>query len=339
MVENAMTNGPPVIADVLDARRAIAPYLQPTPLHRYPLLDQLVGAEVYVKHENHQPIGAFKVRGGINLLSRLTADERRGGVFAASTGNHGQSISYAARLFGIRATIYVPIAANPVKVAAIRALGATVVEWGVDFDEARERCTQDAGAAGGRYVHHGDEPLLLAGVATEMLEILEAEPRVEMIFVPLGAGSGAAGACVVTSALSPSTKVIAVQSEAAPAGYRSWRARELVEDEMRTVAEGLATRSACALPQQILWEHLDDFVLVSEDELREATLQMIELTRNLVEPAGAAPLAGALRLREEVQEARIALICSGGNISPSQLTDLLAWGSHRRGRLARTAGK
>lgn len=334
-----MADASPVIADVLDARRAIAPYLQPTPLHRHPLLDQLVGAEVYVKHENHQPIGAFKVRGGINLLSRLTADERRGGVFAASTGNHGQSISYAARLFGIQATIYVPVGANPVKMAAMRALGADVIEWGADFDEARERCADDARKAGGRYIHHGDEPLLLAGVATETLEILEAEPRVEMIFVPLGGGSGAAGACIVTSALSPGTKVIAVQSEAAPAGYRSWRARKLIEDEMRTIAEGLATRSACAVPQQILWEHLHDFVLVSEDELRQATLQMIELTRNLVEPAGAAGLAGALRLREEVQGRRIAIICSGGNISPSQLADLLAWGSSRErpDRLLRAA--
>ena len=320
-----MDDGLPTIADVLDARRAIARYLQPTALHRYPLLDELLGAEVYVKHENHQPIGAFKIRGGINLLARLDREQRDRGVFAASTGNHGQSIAYAANLFGARATIYVPARANPVKVAAMRALGAHVIERGADFDEAREECAQDAAERGARYVHHGNEPHLLAGVATETLEIVEQQPRIEMIFVPLGGGSGAAGACLVTNALSPETQVIAVQSEAAPAGYNSWRAKALVEDRMGTFAEGLATRTASELPQRILWQHLHDFLLVSDDQLRAATLSLIELSRNLVEPAGAAALAGALELRDRIAGKRIALICSGGNISPAQLADLLAW--------------
>ena len=315
---------PPSFGDVLEARRAIAPYLQRTPLHRYPLLDQLVGAEVYVKHENHQPIGAFKVRGGINLVSRLDDDERRGGVFAASTGNHGQSVAYAARQFGVPATIYVPVEPNPVKVASIRGLGARVVEHGIDFDEARERCAADAHEHGARYIHHGDEPLLVAGVATETLEILEDQPRVDAIIVPLGGGSGAAGACVVAKQIRPTTEVIAVQSEAAPAAYRSWRDHALLEGEMQTFAEGLATRTACALTQQILWKHLDDFVLVTDAELGVCTLRMIELTRNLVEPAGAAPLAAALRLRERFKGKSIALVCSGGNISPAQLAKLLA---------------
>lgn len=324
-----MDDAVPAIADVLDARRAIAPYLEPTPLRRYPLLDELVGAEVYVKHENHQPIGAFKVRGGINLVSRLGREERRAGVFAASTGNHGQSIAYAAKLFDTHATIYVPVGANPLKVAAVRALGAHVIEHGVDFDEAAERCARDAEQQGGRYVHHGNEPLLLAGVATETLEIMAQQPRLDAILLPLGGGSGAAGACLVASALAPRTQVIAVQSEAAPGAYRSWRAQTLLEDRAATFAEGLATRVASELPQRILWQHLHDFVLVSDDELRAATLQMIELTRNLVEPAGAAPLAGALRLRDAVRGRRVALVCSGGNISPSQLAELLAWGSAR----------
>jgi threonine dehydratase len=318
-----MRPAPPSFSDVLDARRAIAPYLQRTPLHCYPLLDRLVGAEVYVKHENHQPIGAFKVRGGINLISRLDDGERRQGVLAASTGNHGQSVAYAAREFGVPATIYVPAGANPVKVASMRALGAQVVEHGVDFDEARERCAADAQERGARYVHHGDEPLLVAGVATETLEILEDQPRIDAIIVPLGGGSGAAGACIVAKQIRPATEVIAVQSEAAPAAYRSWRARALLEGQMHTFAEGLATRTACALTQEVLWEHLDDFVLVAEDELRTCTLRMIELTRNLVEPAGAAPLAAALRVRERLAHRRIALVCSGGNLSPSQLAELL----------------
>jgi threonine dehydratase len=323
----------PTPTDVLDARRAIAPYLRRTPLHHYPLLDELVGTQVYVKHENHQPIGAFKVRGGINLISRLDPDARGRGVFAASTGNHGQSVAYAARLLDVPATIYVPLGANPVEVASIASLGARVVEHGVDFDAARERCADDARGQGGRYIHHGDEPLLLAGVATETLEILEDQPAIDAIIVPLGGGSGAAGACIVAQAISPQTKVIAVQSEAAPAAHRSWRARELVEDEMATFAEGLATRTACLLPQRILWRHLDDFVLVTDDELREATLRMMELTRNLVEPA---PLPAALRLRDRVSGKRVALVCSGGNISLAQLEELLRWDLQREEKLRDT---
>jgi threonine dehydratase len=311
------------LADVLEARRRISPYLRPTPLYRYATLDELVGTEVFVKHENHQPIGAFKVRGGINLIAQLSAEERERGVITASTGNHGQSIGYAARLFGVRARICVPEFANPVKVAAMRGLGAELVFQGRDFDEAREHCERLAEEHGYRYVHSGNEPLLIAGVGTQALEILEEQPRIDIIVVPIGGGSGAAGACVVARAMSPDVKVIGVQSEAAPAAFRSWRERRLVEDRMETVAEGLATRTAFELPQRILWQCLDDFVLVSEREIQSAQALMIEATRNLVEAAGAAPLAAALRLREELSSKRVALIASGGNVSREQLLEVL----------------
>jgi threonine dehydratase len=319
----------PELSDVLDARRAIAPHLEPTPLRSYPLLDQLVGAEVFVKHENHLPTGAFKVRGGINLVARLDDQTRAGGVYAASTGNHGQSVAYAAHTFGVAATIFVPRGANPVKVSAMRALGAEVVEHGADFDEARERCAVLAAERGARYVHSGDEPLLIAGVGTATLEMLEREPGIDVIIVPVGGGSGAAGACTVAKAVRSGIEVIAVQSSAAPAAYKAWRERTPVEDVMGTFAEGLQTRVAFALPQRIMQQQLDDFVLVSDDEIRAATLQMIEYTRTLVEPAGAAPLAAALKLRERFAGRRIALIASGGNISPAQLQELLRWGAAR----------
>src|SRR5215211_7351214 len=222
----------PTFADVLEARRRIAPYLRPTPLYRYPALDELIGAEVFVKHENHQPVGAFKVRGGVNLVSQLSAAERERGVITASTGNHGQSIAYAARLFGVGATICVPEGANPVKVASMRGLGAELVVHGRDFDDAREHCEQLAEEHGYRYVHSGNEPLLIAGVGTGTLEILEEQHAIDAIVVPIGGGSGAAGACVVADAVNAAVKVIGVQSEAAPAAYRSWIAQEFVEDEM-----------------------------------------------------------------------------------------------------------
>jgi threonine dehydratase len=320
-----MANQPePTLADVLDARRQIAPYLRPTPLYGYPALDEVVGTTVLVKHENHQPVGAFKVRGGVNLVSRLSPEEREAGVLAASTGNHGQSVAYAARLFGVSATICAPEGANPVKVASMRGLGAEVILHGRDFDEAREHCEVLARERGGRYIHSGDEPLLIAGVGTEALEILEEEPHVDVVVVPIGGGSGAAGCCIAAKTMSSSVRVVGVQSEAAPAAYRSWKERRPVEDVMETYAEGLATRVPFALPQQILGRLLDDFVLVSEDEIRAAQRTMIETTRNLIEAAGAAPLAAALRLREELAGKRVALVASGGNVSPQQLSLLFA---------------
>jgi threonine dehydratase len=314
----------PTLSDVLSARRQIAPYLRPTPLYAYPALSELVGAETWVKHENHQPIGAFKVRGGVNLVSRLDDAERRRGVVTASTGNHGQSISFAGRLFGVRAVVCVPEGANPVKLASMRALGGELVEHGRDFDEARENAEALAAEHGYRYIHSGNEPHLIAGVGTHTLEILEEQPEIDIVIVPIGGGSGAAGACIAAKSIRSSIEVIGVQSEAAPAAYRSWASRSLVEDRMATRAEGLATRVAFELPQQILWEQLDDFVLVGEDDLERAVLLMLEHTRNLAEPAGAAPLAAALQLRDRLAGKRVALILSGGNISPDHLREILA---------------
>ena len=174
----------PLLADVLRARMQIRPYLRPTPLFSYAALNRLVGTEVWVKHENHQPVGAFKVRGGVNLISQLSAGDKQRGVIAASTGNHGQSIAYAAKLFGIRAIICVPERANPVKVEAMQDLGAEIIAHGRDYDDAREYCERLAGDEGYRYIHSGNEPLLIAGVATAALEILQEQPGEVTTSVP-----------------------------------------------------------------------------------------------------------------------------------------------------------
>ena len=276
-----------------------------------------------MKHENHQPTGAFKVRGGVNLVAQLSENERRRGLVTASTGNHGQSIAYAARLFGVRAVVCAPEHANPLKLEAIRGYGAELVEHGRDFDDAREHAESLAREHGYRYVHSGNEPHLIAGVGTHTLELLQEQPDVDVLFVPIGGGSGAAGACVVAKALRPQLRVVGVQSEAAPAAWRSWREGVLVEDRMETFAEGLATRTSFELPQLILRELLDDFLLVSDDEIGVAVVHYLERARTLAEPAGAAALAAALRLREELDGQRVALILSGGNITPAQLRALL----------------
>lgn len=316
----------PTFTDVLAARRRISPHLRPTPLYRYPALDAVAGTEVWVKHENHQPIGAFKVRGGVNLMACLSAEERRRGVITASTGNHGQSIAWAARLFGVSAVVCAPEGSNPVKVESMRGLGAEVVLHGRDFDEAREHCERLAEKEGRRYIHAGNEPLLIAGVATGSLEIFEEQPDVDVVVVPVGGGSGASGAGLVARTVRPGAQVIGVQSAQAPAAHRSWQAGRLVEAPMETFAEGLATRTAFELPQRMLRDLLADFVLVSDDAMGAATRIMIEKTRNLVEPSGAAPLAAMLAEPERYAGRKVAVVCSGGNISPAQLRDVLGSG-------------
>ncbi len=313
----------PTFTDILQARRNIEQYLPRTPLSHYPALDELVGARVLIKHENHLPTGAFKVRGGVNLISRLSPDERARGVIAASTGNHGLSVAYAAQLFGVAANILVPEGANAIKVASMRNYGAEVVFHGKDFDEARVYCETLALEKNMRYVHSGNEPLLIAGVATIALEILEDAPEVGTIFVPVGGGSGVAGACLVAKTINPRIKVIGVQAERAPAAYKSWQARKLLEDRMETEAEGLATRVAFELPQRILWNLLDDFVLVSEDEIRRAVILYIEKAQTLAEGGGAASLAAALKLRGTPSQQPLALVLSGGNVTIEQLRKVL----------------
>jgi threonine dehydratase len=313
----------PEFKDVLLAQQRIRPYLPRTPLHSYPAVNGLVGTEVYIKHENYQPVGAFKVRGGINLISQLSAEERTQGVIAASTGNHGQSVAFAARLFGVKARIVVPEKANPGKVAAMQGMGAEVIFHGATFDEARLHCEALAQEHGYRYVHAGNEPLLIAGVATEVLEMLEDQPDLQVIILPVGGGSGAAGACIVAHAINPAIRVIGVQSEASPAACESWRQRKLVEAPNHTFAEGLATGTAFALPQAILWEALDDFVLLRDEEILQAMVWMVEHAHTLAEGAGAAPLAAAYRLREELKGKKVGFVCSGGNTSLEHLRQAL----------------
>jgi threonine dehydratase len=314
----------PDFKDVLLAQRRIRPYLPRTPLHSYSAINALLGTEVYIKHENYQPIGAFKVRGGINLISQLSPEEQTRGVITASTGNHGQSVAFAARLFGVKARIVVPEKANPGKVAAMQGMGAEVIFHGATFDQARLHCEALAGEHGYRYIHAGDEPLLIAGVATETLEMLEDQPGLQVIIVPIGGGSGAAGACIVAHTVNPAIRVIGTQSEASPAAYESWRRRQLVEAPNRTLAEGLATGTAFALPQAILWEALDDFVPVPDEEILQAMVWMVERAHTLAEAAGAAPLAAAYRLRNELKDKKIGLVCSGGNTSLEHLRQALS---------------
>ena len=315
---------PPTMQDVYEARKTIAPYLSRTPLQYSAGLSRLFDAEVHLKHEEHLPLGAFKGRGGINLLAHMSEEERGRGLITASTGNHGQSIANACRIFGAKALIGLPAKnPNPVKVAAMEALGAEVVFHGENFDEARAHCERLAAEEGYRYVHAVNEPLLIAGVATQALEIIEDLPDVEVMYLPLGGGTEVSGACIVTGAVAPDIKVRAAQSEGAPAGYLSWKQGELVQAPTTTFAEGIATVSGYELPQQIIRDVLDDFVLVSDDEIRHAMGMLVQEAHTLSEGAGAVATAGAYKQRESLAGRKVSITVSGANTTAVQLSAAL----------------
>jgi threonine dehydratase len=315
---------PPTLADVYRARQRLRGILTPTPLLRHPLLAERLGCEVWVKHENHNPTGAFKVRGGLNLVASLGAEDRRRGVATASTGNHGQSIAFACQRAGVPCTIYVPRGNNPEKNAAMRALGARVVEHGRDFDEAREAVERLAAREGLRYVHAANEPLLIAGVATYALEIFEALEAVDVVFVPIGGGSGASGLVLVRDALGAPTAIVGVQAARADAFARSWRSRTRVTGSSAdTFAEGLATRVTFDLTFGILERGLSDVVTLSEAELAHGVRLALETTHNLAEGAGAAALMAAWTRRDELAGRRVVVVMSGGNLDTATLRRLL----------------
>jgi threonine dehydratase len=310
----------PTLADVYAARARVSRVVRPTPLMRHPLLDIECGLDILVKHENHNPTGAFKVRGGANLVATLSAEERRG-VITATTGNHGQSIALACRREGVPCTIVTPLGNNPDKNAAMRAYGAELIEHGRDFDEARERVEQLQQERGLRYIHSANEPLLIAGVGTYALEIFEEQPDVEVILVPIGGGSGACGCGIVRSGVGSRAKVIGVQAERADAFARSWRSGSRVTGEKAdTFAEGMATRVTFDLPFGILKHELDDVVTLTEDELAEGVRLALRATHNLAEGAGAASLIAALKLRDRLEGKKVVCVMSGGNIDRATLT-------------------
>jgi threonine dehydratase len=311
---------PPTFFDIIQAAERIKPYLYPSPLYIYPMLNEYLGFTAYIKHENYNPTGAFKIRGGINLISQLSPKEKKQGVITASTGNHGQSIALASKIFGVKAHICVPKGANPVKVAAIRMHGAVIHEKGKDFDEAVENAIQLAQENGYRFLNSGNEPCLIAGVGTIGLEIMQQQPDIDAVISPVGSGTGAGGTATAVKALKPEARIIAVQAENAPSIYLSYRSGRLESTPTaNTFADGLATRNAFELPLSVLRSHVDDFVLVSEEEMRYAIKLYLEYCHTVAEGAGAASLAAAIKLKDQLKSKKVALVLSGGNITLNEL--------------------
>ncbi|GIF09440.1 threonine ammonia-lyase [Actinoplanes siamensis] len=311
------------LADFRAAHDVVRRHLPPTPLWNYPLLDRETGAEVLVKHENTQPVGAFKVRGGLTLLDAMSAADRSRGTVTWSTGNHAQSVAYASNLHGAPCTVVMPAHASPARAAAVESWGGRVVLTGDTLEEAQRHAEKLAAETGARVVSPGDTPELLAGVGTLYLEILDRRPDLDAIVVPVGSGTGAAAACLVAAALAPGCAVIGVQSAASPAAHDSWRAGDLLSRPSRSTVAGLATGRGYDLPQRLMRGRLADFLLVTDDQIAEARRLLASAAHTLAEGAGAAAMAAVCSRPDLFAGRSVAVVCTGGNADRSELDTLI----------------
>ncbi|MFN2399813.1 MAG: threonine/serine dehydratase [Gemmatimonadaceae bacterium] len=310
------------LADVHAACERIRRYIRPSPLRAYAPLDEAVGQgiSVLVKHENHNPTNSFKARNALSAMTALSVEERVRGIVGASRGNHGLGLAWAGRLLGTPVTVCVPVGNNPEKNAAIRGFGAELIEEGSDYDSSAAVADQLVRERGMTLVHSTNNRYVIAGAATMSLEILEEAPDLDAIVLAIGGGSQAVGALTVCRALRAHVRVFGVQSEGAPAQHDSWLARRpLTTPAATTFADGVATRSAYDMTFGALCDGLAGFVTVSDAEMAEALRVLLGTTHNLVEGAGAAGLAGLVKLRDELAGRRVAIVLSGGNIDAATL--------------------
>jgi len=314
----------PSLADIEAAARRVYASMAPTPQVAWPLLAARAGTEVWVKHENHTPTGAFKVRGGLNLVGQLAeATPRPSGIISATRGNHGQSLAYAARRHGFACTIVVPFGNSASKNAAMRALGATLIEHGRDFDEARVHAHGLARERGLAFIGPFDLALV-AGVATYALELFRNAPPLDRVYVPIGCGSGSCGLIAARDALGLSTKIIGVVSTRANAYAQSFRARRAIETPSAdTMADGMAVRVPVAAALEILWRGAHDIVEVDDAEVAAAMRALFDDTHQVAEGAGAAPLAALLADPSRAGQ-RCAIVLSGGNVDRAVYREILA---------------
>jgi threonine dehydratase len=315
------------IEHIRAAREVVYGALNSTPLMEYPLLEREIGARVFLKHENHQVTGAFKVRGGLNFMSRFARERAHDGVITATRGNHGQSVAMAAGVHSIPATIVVPFGNNPEKNEAMRAYGARLIEYGRDFDEAREEAERLSKTENLRYIHSANEPHLINGVGTYALEIIEAlslrGEQADAIFVPIGLGSGVCGVITAFRALSPKTRIYGVQAEDAPSVYLSWKEGRIVETmDANTFADGVATRVPATLTFDIIRDGIDEIALVSDSEIIHAIRLLWRTTHNLVEGAGAVATAATVKLRDSLKGQNVVNVLTGGNLDTDSISKI-----------------
>ena len=325
-----LKNYPISIAEIIRARSIVKRFLRPTQLTHYECLSKALHAEVYIKHENHNPTGTFKIRGGVNLLCHLKEKNIRG-VITFSTGNHGLSIATAARSFGLDAVVVVPENNNPAKNRTIKESGAELIEAGSTFEEAAttaERLCQERELY---YAHPADEPHLINGVGTGFLEIIEDLPDIDVMIVPLGAGSEAAAAITTLRAFRPKVGIVAVQAESSPAAHNSWVEKRICSGQNKTFAGGFATGKAYKIPFEIYRSGLDNFILLTEEEIYESIGMAFYYTHNLAEGAGAATIMAAFKVEDYLKDKKVVLQMSGCNASPDEISKAITTRSFREG--------
>lgn len=306
----------PNLSEIEAAKALIRPHIRETPTYRWPQLEAGLGCELWLKHENHTPVGAFKIRGGLvymDELKRRQPDVR--GVIAATTGNHGQSIAFASKLNGLRAVIVVPHGNNPEKNAAMRALGAELVEHGREFQDALE-FSRELAVQEGLHAVPSFHPWLVRGVATYGLEVFRSVADLDVVFVPVGLGSGFCGIVAAREALGLKTKIVGVVSEHAPAYQLSFQQRQFVEQTSETrVAEGVACKTPNHEALAYVMHYAHDIVTVTDDEAVTAMREIIAATHNIAEGAGALAHAALKKHRGAWQGKRVACVLTGGNAS------------------------
>jgi threonine dehydratase len=287
------------------------------------LVSRALAADVWLKNETITPIASFKFRGALNAMIKAKAEGARGAV-TSSTGNHGQGVAYAARVLGVSADIFLPDPANPIKAAMIRMFGGTVHVTGDDIDEAKDAALQFADDHGGLFLDDGEDVDIMEGAGTVGLEVAEALSDIDLLVVPLGGGNLTAGCATALKAIQPQARVVSVQAKGSPAVTKSFHARKIVEHPIDTLADGLVTRVPPTLALNVLWDLLDDAWLASDEQLLAGVHTLAECAHILVEPAGAAALAGVFANREGIRGKRIVLILTGANIAMAQLEQAMA---------------
>jgi threonine dehydratase len=314
----------PSLTGIQSAAELIRPHIPPTPCYAWPLLQESTGCEVWVKHENHTPLGAFKVRGGMVYLDELLkAEPDTPGVIAASTGNHGQSIAWNARQRGLRAVIVVPKGNNPDKNAAMRSLGAELIEHGSEFQEALEHSSALA-AKEGLHAVPSFHPWLVRGVATYALELFQSAPPLDAVYVPIGLGSGFCGVAAAREALGLKTRLIGVVSAQAPAYALSFQQqKKVIQTSTTRVAEGVACSTPNELALEWVMRYADDLVTITDAEALTAMRDLIQATHNLAEGAGALAYAAIKKHQPALKGQRVGCILSGGNASLTLLSQAI----------------
>jgi threonine dehydratase len=321
---------PVSLSEVIRARGPVYTRLLPSHLTYYSGLSKMLDADIYIKHENHNPTGSFKVRGGVNLMHHLKQADVPG-VITFSTGNHGISVATTAAWFGLSAVVVVPVENNPAKNRKIREAGAELIEAGSTFEESSKVVEKIAAERGLYYVHPANEPHLINGVGTEFLEIIETLPDVDAVIIPIGAGSEAAAAVTVLKGISPGIEIYAVQAAESQAAYLSWKAGNIQSAENHTFAGGFATGIGYELPFEIYKDQLTDFVLLSESEIYEGIALAAYYTQNLVEGAGASTVMAAIQLQKRLRGKNVVLQFSGANASPEEIETAYALPTFRQG--------